>query len=79
MVYDYSVPSRDVNNQTILGGINLIIPGQGEFGKRLLAGDGTITNLFLQCTAVGSAYITLSAIHVLSSRYITAPVPANWE
>jgi hypothetical protein len=29
-----------------LTGINLNIPGQGEFGSNILAGDGKIVNLF---------------------------------
>ncbi len=32
-----------------LAGKNFIIPGQGEFGD-IPAGDGKITNLFLQCS-----------------------------
>jgi hypothetical protein len=33
-----------------LAGNNLIIPDQGEFGKDIPAGDGKISNLFLQCS-----------------------------
>jgi hypothetical protein len=33
-----------------LGGNNLIIPAQGEFGKAdVPAGDGNVANLFLRC------------------------------
>ncbi len=32
-----------------LAGDNLILAGQGEFGSDILAGDGKIDNLFLQC------------------------------
>ncbi len=43
-------PSRDVNNQLYLGGNNqIIIPRQGEFGSDIPAGDGKISNLYLQC------------------------------
>jgi hypothetical protein len=33
-VNEFPVPSRDDTNQTLPGGNNLTIPGQGEFGKR---------------------------------------------
>ncbi len=40
------VPSRDANYQTLYAGNNYIIPSQGEFGKRLPAGDKKISNFF---------------------------------
>ncbi len=48
-VVDFPVPSREVTNQTLPGGDNLIIPVQGEFVSDIPAEDGKIDNLFLQC------------------------------
>ncbi len=46
-VNDFLVPSRDVTNQTLPGGNNLIFPGQGEFGNDILgARDEKIGSLF---------------------------------
>ncbi len=48
----FPFPAGFETNQISLAGINLIIPGQKEFGiSDIPAGDGKIANLFLQCSA----------------------------
>ncbi len=49
-VSDFPVSSHELTKLSMEGN-NLIIPGQGEFGKWHPAGDGKIANLFLQCKA----------------------------
>ncbi len=47
--YRFPAPSRDVTDQTLLGGNNLIIPAQGEFGSLVSdipAGEGKMAYLF---------------------------------
>ncbi len=51
-VSSFPIPGRDV--KLSLAGKNLIIPGQGEFGKcyHILAGEGKTATFFLQCNYI---------------------------
>ncbi len=54
-------------------GKNLIIPAQGEFGD-ILAGDGKIVNLFLQCT--GDKYMVLCVAAAVAAAAVAAAAVA---
>ncbi len=60
---DFPVPSWDVTNELSLAGNNLIIPGQGEFGKSLTF-FYSVVNLF--CATVNFCYF-----HIISLKLDT--------
>jgi hypothetical protein len=63
-VSDFSVPSLDVNNQTLPGReLCTVFPDRESLVSDIPAGDGKITNLFLQCTSIRTVRVQLN-IHI---------------
>ncbi len=74
----FSRPQLGCHSQTLsLVGKNKIIPGQGEFGSYIPAGDGQIANLFLKCSP--KLYAPFRLLDLPANRFSVAPRPQAYN